>query len=153
MSLTGTSGQLSTYKYPRTVPRHKGINVAFDIPCLHHKLSSHSLTGSTCLKGLVPTFGAQRSCDEKQPAMAPKRATSKAATSIDDAAKAALLAEKKGKALADTTPKRPSNMTLSTARDSARTTPPPTALYAPAVLRAHHKHHHQASLRLRAKTP
>ena len=36
--------------------------------------------------------------------MAPKRATSKAAASIDDAAKAALLAEKKGKALADTTP-------------------------------------------------
>jgi hypothetical protein len=36
--------------------------------------------------------------------MAPKRSTSKAATSINDAAKAALLAEKKGKALADTTP-------------------------------------------------
>jgi hypothetical protein len=35
--------------------------------------------------------------------MAPKRATSKAAASIDDAAKAALLVEKKGKALADTT--------------------------------------------------
>jgi hypothetical protein len=36
--------------------------------------------------------------------MAPKRATSKAAASIDDAANAALLAEKKGKALADNTP-------------------------------------------------
>jgi hypothetical protein len=36
--------------------------------------------------------------------MAPKRSTSKAATSIDDAVKAALLADKKGKALADTTP-------------------------------------------------
>jgi hypothetical protein len=35
--------------------------------------------------------------------MAPKRASSKAAPSIDDAAKAALLAEKKGKALVDTT--------------------------------------------------
>jgi hypothetical protein len=35
--------------------------------------------------------------------MAPKRANSKAAPSIDDTAKAALLAEKKGKALADTT--------------------------------------------------
>jgi hypothetical protein len=35
--------------------------------------------------------------------MAPKRASSKAAPSIDKAAKAALLAEKKGKALADTT--------------------------------------------------
>jgi hypothetical protein len=35
--------------------------------------------------------------------MAPKRASSKAAASIDDAAKAALLAEKKGKALMDNT--------------------------------------------------
>jgi hypothetical protein len=62
--------------------------------------------------------------------------------SIDDAAKAALLAEKKGKDLANTTPNRPSNMTLSIAKDSAKTTPPPTALYAPAVPKAHHKHHH-----------
>jgi hypothetical protein len=37
------------------------------------------------------------------PAMAPKRASSKVAASIDDVAKAALLAEKKGKALADNT--------------------------------------------------
>jgi hypothetical protein len=36
--------------------------------------------------------------------MAPNRANSKAAPSIDDAAKATLLAEKKGKALADTIP-------------------------------------------------
>jgi hypothetical protein len=35
--------------------------------------------------------------------MAPKRASSKVATSIDDAVKAALLAEKKGKALTDNT--------------------------------------------------
>jgi serine phosphatase RsbU (regulator of sigma subunit) len=35
--------------------------------------------------------------------MAPKRASSKAAPSVDEATKAALLAEKKGKALADTT--------------------------------------------------
>jgi DNA-binding transcriptional MerR regulator len=35
--------------------------------------------------------------------MAPKRASSKAAPSVDEAAKAALLAEKKGKAIADTT--------------------------------------------------
>jgi hypothetical protein len=36
--------------------------------------------------------------------MAPQRASSKVAPSIDEAAKAALLAEKKGKALADNTP-------------------------------------------------
>jgi hypothetical protein len=36
--------------------------------------------------------------------MAPKRASSKVAPSVDEAAKAALLAEKKGKALADNTP-------------------------------------------------
>jgi hypothetical protein len=35
--------------------------------------------------------------------MAPKRASSKAAPSVDEAAKAVLLADKKGKALADTT--------------------------------------------------
>jgi hypothetical protein len=35
--------------------------------------------------------------------MAPKRASSKAAPSVDEAVKATLLAEKKGKALADTT--------------------------------------------------
>jgi hypothetical protein len=35
--------------------------------------------------------------------MAPKRASSKAAPSVDEAAKGALLAEKKGKTLADTT--------------------------------------------------
>jgi hypothetical protein len=35
--------------------------------------------------------------------MAPKRASLKAAPSVDEAAKAMLLAEKKGKALADTT--------------------------------------------------
>jgi hypothetical protein len=39
----------------------------------------------------------------KPPAMAPKRASSKVAPSIGEAAKVALLAEKKGKALADTT--------------------------------------------------
>jgi hypothetical protein len=48
---------------------------------------------------LAPTVHATN----KTPAMAPKRASSKAAPSIDEAAKAALLAEKKGKALADTT--------------------------------------------------
>jgi hypothetical protein len=48
----------------------------------------------------VPTVGATR----KQPVMAPKRATSKAAASVDDAAKAPLLAEKKGKALTDNAP-------------------------------------------------
>ena len=48
---------------------------------------------------MAPTVRATN----KPPAMAPKRARSKAAPSIDEAAKAALLAEKKGKALADTT--------------------------------------------------
>jgi hypothetical protein len=36
--------------------------------------------------------------------MAPKRATSKGAASINNTVKTALLAEKKGKALADNTP-------------------------------------------------
>jgi hypothetical protein len=49
---------------------------------------------------LAPTVRATN----KQPALAPKRASSKVAPSIDEAAKAALLAEKKVKALADNTP-------------------------------------------------
>jgi hypothetical protein len=40
--------------------------------------------------------------------MAPKRASSKASPSIDEAAKAVLLAEKKGKALANNTPQEAS---------------------------------------------
>jgi hypothetical protein len=48
---------------------------------------------------LAPTVHATK----KPPAMAPKKASSKAAPSVDEAAKAALLAEKKGKALVDTT--------------------------------------------------
>jgi hypothetical protein len=40
---------------------------------------------------------------KKPPAMAPKRASSKAAPSVDEAVKAALLAKKKGKALVNTT--------------------------------------------------
>jgi DNA-binding transcriptional MerR regulator len=48
---------------------------------------------------LAPTVRATK----KPPAMAPKRASSKAAPSVDEVAKVALLAEKKGKALADTT--------------------------------------------------
>ena len=83
--------------------------------------------------------------------MAPKQDSSKAAPSIDEAAKAALLAEKKGKALANNTPKRPSKMKLS-AKDSAKSTPPPKAPYAPATPEAYHKHHLHASLHQRAKT-
>jgi hypothetical protein len=51
------------------------------------------------LQHLAPTVRATN----KPPAMAPKRASSKAAPSVDEAAKAALLAEKKGKALIDNT--------------------------------------------------
>jgi hypothetical protein len=40
--------------------------------------------------------------------MAPKQANSKATPSIDEAVKAALLAKKKGKALADNTPQEAS---------------------------------------------
>jgi hypothetical protein len=96
---------------------------------------------------LAPTVRATN----KPPAMAPKRASSKAAPSVDEAVKAALLAEKKGKALADNTPKKPAKTKLST-RDSATTNPLPKAPYAPAAPEDNHKHHPQASLHQRAKT-
>jgi hypothetical protein len=53
---------------------------------------------------LAPTVRATN----KQLVMAPKRASSKVAPSIDKAVKAALLAEKKGKALADSAPQEAS---------------------------------------------
>jgi hypothetical protein len=83
--------------------------------------------------------------------MAPKRASLKTAPSVDKAAKAALLAEKKGKALADNTHKKPAKTKLS-ARDSAMSNPPPKAPYAPPALEDNHKYHHQALLHQRAKT-
>jgi hypothetical protein len=83
--------------------------------------------------------------------MAPNRASSKAAPSIDEAAKAALLAEKKGKALTDNTPKKPSKTKLST-KDNVKSTSPPKAPYALAAPEDYRKHHLQASLHQRAKT-
>jgi hypothetical protein len=153
MSLTGSGSPTITYKYPRTVPKRREKFCGFDTPCKHYKSISHFPLDLHVLEGrfqhLVPTFRATK----KQPVMAPKRTTSKATASIDDAEKAALLAEKKDKALADNTRRRPLKMTLSTARDSAMITPLPTALCALVVPRAHRKHHHQASLPQRAKTP
>jgi hypothetical protein len=72
--------------------------------------------------------------------MTPKRASSKAAPSVDKVAKAALLAKKKGKVLANNTPKKPAKTKLS-ARDSATNTPLPKAPYAPAAPEDYHKHH------------
>jgi hypothetical protein len=81
--------------------------------------------GSPCYREQVPTFGAHRSCDEKPPAMAPKKVNSKA----DEAAKAALLAAKKA---------RPSpSPTLLTTRLPKTTfsAPAKTMLSAPAALK------------------
>jgi hypothetical protein len=58
----------------------------------------NQLSQESKFQHLVPTVRATK----KPPAMAPKRANSKAAPSVDEAAKAALLAKKKGKAHADT---------------------------------------------------
>jgi hypothetical protein len=74
VSLTGLGGPSVTYKYPHIVPKRRENVVAL-------------------------TYCATK----KQSVMAPKRATSKAGASIDDEVKAALLAEKKGKALTDNT--------------------------------------------------
>jgi hypothetical protein len=55
--------------------------------------------------------------------MAPKRASSKAAPSVDEAAKAALLAEKKGKALVDTTHQEAEDEALSKRQRNEQPTP------------------------------
>jgi hypothetical protein len=83
--------------------------------------------------------------------MAPKRASSKAAPSIDEAAKAVLLAEKKGKALADNTPQEAFEDEAVSKRQR-RDHPTPEGTYAPAAPEAYHKHHPQASPQQRAKT-
>jgi hypothetical protein len=74
---------------------HLELNLVciLSIPPLDH------LAQESKFQHLAPTVRATN----KPPAMAPKRASSKAAPSVDEAAKAALLAEKKGKALVDTT--------------------------------------------------
>jgi hypothetical protein len=54
--------------------------------------NGHSPVGSTCPGEQVPTFGAHRSCYKKTTV----DEAAKAAPSVDEAAKATLLAEKKG---------------------------------------------------------
>jgi hypothetical protein len=96
---------------------------------------------------LAPTVRATN----KPPAMAPKRASSKAAPSVDEAVKATLLAEKRARPSQTTPPKKPAKTKLS-ARDSTTNNPLPKALYAPAAQEDNHKYHPQASLHQRAKT-
>jgi hypothetical protein len=77
--------------------------------------------------------------------MAPKRASSKAAPSVDEAAKAALLAEKKDKALADNTHQEAcEDDALSKRQRNDQLTPEGPS--APAAPEDNHKNHPQASL-------
>jgi hypothetical protein len=85
--------------------------------------------------------------------MAPKRANSKAAPSIDDAVKAALLANKKGKALADATHQESFEDDAVNSKRQYEDHPTPTALYALTVPKTRPKHHRQAPLHQRAKSP
>jgi hypothetical protein len=94
-----------TYKYLRTVPLRGQINRAIAISRVNFVSILPTplldqLAQESKFQHLAPTVRATN----KPPAMAPKRASSKAAPSVDEAVKAALLAEKKGKALADKTP-------------------------------------------------
>jgi hypothetical protein len=99
-----------TYKYPRTTPLrgdekehccpnilcNSASNLFLSFHCL--SLSDHELASFNIQ---CPPFVLRQTI----PVMAPKRANSKVATSIDDAAKVALLAKKKGKApIADNIP-------------------------------------------------
>jgi hypothetical protein len=103
-SLHQDVGHSGTYKYPRTVPLRGGIKRAITISsqnrvCIPFTPPLDHLAQENKFQHLAPTVRATN----KPPAMAPKRASSKAVSSVDEAAKAVLLAEKKGKALADTT--------------------------------------------------
>jgi hypothetical protein len=99
-SLILDAGHSDTYKYPCTVPLRGQINRAIAISSCNLTYIAFTptldqLAQENEFQHLAPTVRATK----KPPAMAPKRATSKA----DEAVKAALLAEKKGKALVDTT--------------------------------------------------
>jgi hypothetical protein len=83
--------------------------------------------------------------------MALKRASSKVAPSIDEAAKAACWLRKKGKALADNTPQEASEDEVVSKRQ-CQEHPTPKAPYALAAPEDYHKYHFQASLHQRAKT-
>jgi hypothetical protein len=98
-------GTTPTFKRPyrRSIEELKGLKKQLTELQEASYIRLSSLVGSSCSGEQVPTSGAHRSCYEKPPAMAPKRASSKAAPSVDEAAKAALLAEKKRKDLIDTT--------------------------------------------------
>jgi hypothetical protein len=86
-----------TYKYPRTaLPREAKKHCCSNTLCWQASNHPYSLFGLarprvSKFQPLAPTVRASKNI----PAMAPKKATSKVATSIDDVAKVALLAEKK----------------------------------------------------------
>jgi hypothetical protein len=99
-------------------------------PCLCCYIPSlDQLTPASKFRHLAPTVRATK----KPPAMAPKKASSKA----DEAAKAALLAAKKGKALALPTPptKRLLKTMFSAPAKTTLSAPAKTMLSAPAALR------------------
>jgi hypothetical protein len=86
--------------------------------------------------------------------MAPKRANLKAVVSINDAAKAALLAKKKGKVpIADGIPQQAFDDDPVNSKRQCQDNQPERAPRAPAFLRGHHKHPRQASLIQKVKTP
>jgi hypothetical protein len=120
----------------------------------HDKLCKYSFrfpVGSTCPVEQVPTFGAHRSCYEKQPAMAPSELVRRQPRPSTKQRRQRYWRRKKARPSQTTPPNRPSKMKLS-AKDSAETIPSPKAPYAPAALEAYRKHPHQASLHQRAKT-
>jgi hypothetical protein len=117
-------------------------------PCLH---PSHSPVGSTCTGAQVPTLAPTVRATSKPPAMAPKRANSKAAPSVDEAAKAALQLRKRARP-SPTTPTKELAKTKHTVRDSATINTHQKAPSAPAALKGSQKCHPQASLHQRVRT-
>jgi hypothetical protein len=154
MSLTGTGGPSSTYKYPRTVPTHGRLTKLFAFYAKLCKHTFHSLIGSTCPGRQVPNiwrppFVLRKTTRDGPPSELIRRLSDPLTTWR----RQRFWRIRMARPSRTPPPKRPSKTTLSTAKDNAKTIPPPMALYAPAVPKAHHKHHHQASLHQRAKTP
>jgi hypothetical protein len=145
--LTGTGGPSSTYKYPRTVPTYGRLRKLLVFRAKLCKHTFHPLVGSTCPVRLNPNiwrppWGLRKTTRDAPPSELIRRLPHP----LTMWRRQRYWWKRKARPSRTTPPKRHLKMTLSTAKDSAKTIPPLRALYAPAAPKAHHKHHRQASL-------
>jgi hypothetical protein len=151
MSLPKYGGHSGTYKYPRIMPLRGQINRAIAIPCrtlqslsplprwiyLLREASSNIWRPPFVLRTNNPRWHPSKLI-RRQPHPSTKQRRQRC------------WLRKKARPSRTTPPKRPPKTKLS-AKDSAKSTPPPKAPYAHAAPKDYRKHHLQASLHQKAK--